>query len=121
MTAGKTAFYTLFNYQIPLNSTPMQIIITGQEDDIRESIDKSFKEDTFSNIATNSTLIDFSFVPFIEQIKSFEEVLSLKYVDQTNAQANAIIQPIRTTPKIPRNSLCPCKRGLKYKHCCINK
>lgn len=30
-------------------------------------------------------------------------------------------QPIRrTTPKIGRNQLCPCKSGKKYKKCCLN-
>ena len=28
--------------------------------------------------------------------------------------------PIRTEPKISRNSLCPCDSGKKYKKCCIN-
>lgn len=29
--------------------------------------------------------------------------------------------PIRTLPKIGRNSLCPCDSGLKYKRCCITE
>jgi uncharacterized protein YecA (UPF0149 family) len=28
--------------------------------------------------------------------------------------------PIRVT-KTPRNALCPCGSGLKYKRCCLNK
>lgn len=29
--------------------------------------------------------------------------------------------PIRTEPKISRNSLCKCGSNKKYKNCCINK
>jgi hypothetical protein len=31
------------------------------------------------------------------------------------------LYPVRSEPKIPRNSPCPCGSGKKYKHCCINK
>lgn len=31
------------------------------------------------------------------------------------------IVPVRTEPKIQRNSSCPCESGKKYKKCCINK
>ena len=34
---------------------------------------------------------------------------------------NKLLYPtiIRTTPKISRNSLCPCNSGIKYKFCCL--
>lgn len=38
--------------------------------------------------------------------------------DLTKAERNAIIEPVRTTPKINNNSLCSCGSGLKYKKCC---
>lgn len=30
------------------------------------------------------------------------------------------VTPVRTDPKINRNSPCPCGSGRKYKKCCIN-
>ncbi len=32
---------------------------------------------------------------------------------------NAPHVPVRTEPKISRNSICNCGSGKKYKHCCI--
>jgi preprotein translocase subunit SecA len=29
------------------------------------------------------------------------------------------IVPVRTTPKIGRNAICPCGSGAKYKKCCM--
>lgn len=31
------------------------------------------------------------------------------------------LEPVRTTPKFGRNSICECGSGLKYKKCCLNK
>ena len=36
-------------------------------------------------------------------------------------QREANVQPVRTTPKIGRNEICPCGSGKKYKNCCLNK
>lgn len=42
----------------------------------------------------------------------------IMYSHLTKAERNAIIEPVRTTPKINNNSLCSCGSGLKYKKCC---
>lgn len=40
--------------------------------------------------------------------------------DMIYPQGPTATHPIRTEPKISRNSLCPCDSGKKYKKCCIN-
>ena len=37
----------------------------------------------------------------------------------TKKQRKQVIQPVRSTPKIGRNKLCPCGSNKKYKNCCI--
>lgn len=39
--------------------------------------------------------------------------------DMTKKQINAPeMEPVRSTPKIQNNELCPCGSGKKYKKCC---
>jgi preprotein translocase subunit SecA len=42
----------------------------------------------------------------------------MRYSHLTKREREADIQPIRTEPKIQRNSLCSCGSGKKYKKCC---
>lgn len=41
----------------------------------------------------------------------------IKYSHLTNKEKGYNIKPVRTTPKIGRNELCPCGSGKKSKHC----
>jgi len=45
---------------------------------------------------------------------------SNKYYMELPSTGPTATHPIRTTPKIKRNSPCPCESGKKYKKCCIN-
>lgn len=59
----------------------------------------------------------------LQEIKDYtmQDHIILKDIidsDLTKAERNAIIEPVRTTPKINNNSLCSCGSGLKYKKCC---
>lgn len=47
------------------------------------------------------------------------EKLSETYKRGTLCHHEGKYVPIRTLPKIGRNSLCQCGSGLKYKRCCI--
>ncbi len=38
-----------------------------------------------------------------------------------SALQRAKFPPINKTAKVPRNAICPCGSGAKYKKCCINK
>lgn len=66
----------------------------------------------------------------LSTICRYEEVLSSwsGYKEETNSSQNKngylgapAIMPIRTEPKIGRNSPCPCGSGKKYKKCCLDK
>ncbi len=37
----------------------------------------------------------------------------------TRKEREAVLEPVRSDPKIQRNSPCPCGSGKKYKNCCI--
>lgn len=39
--------------------------------------------------------------------------------NMTKKQQAAVVQPIRTEPKINRNEPCPCGSSKKYKKCCM--
>jgi len=56
--------------------------------------------------------------PYAETIDSCHE---WEYRQLTKKHREANVQPIRTTPKIGRNEICPCGSGKKYKNCCLNK
>lgn len=40
------------------------------------------------------------------------------YLPEEKMKYSAYYAPVRTTPKISRNSLCQCGSGLKTKKCC---
>ena len=42
----------------------------------------------------------------------------MRYSHLTKKQKEAVIEPIRTEPKIQRNEPCSCGSGKKYKKCC---
>lgn len=52
---------------------------------------------------------------------NFQEYENIKYNHLSKKEREAIIEPVRSTPKIRRNDLCSCGSGKKYKNCCINK
>jgi len=58
------------------------------------------------------------------EVVTGEELLSKSY-DEKYTNTSSLFKNrytyIRDTPKINRNSLCPCGSGKKYKKCCINK
>lgn len=51
-------------------------------------------------------------MPYVNVHRAEEEHLTKK-------EKQAVIVPVRTESKIPRNNPCPCGSGKKYKHCCI--
>ncbi len=46
-----------------------------------------------------------------------EDMNQMKDWGKSRKEREAVIVPVRTTPKIGRNELCPCGSGKKSKHC----
>jgi preprotein translocase subunit SecA len=78
-------------------------------------------------IAGNGASVGMTFADqlFNQQVEEIERINTIISIDQyqhlTKAERNAIILPIRTTPKVSRNQSCPCGSGKKYKKCCLLK
>ena len=49
--------------------------------------------------------------PFFPDMKDF-------YGDVPKKDRGRVVEPVRNTPKIQNNELCPCGSGKKYKKCC---
>lgn len=49
----------------------------------------------------------------------YKDYSSFEYTHLTRKQREANLVPVRTEPKIGRNSLCPCGSGRKFKNCCL--
>ena len=54
----------------------------------------------------------------IETYPIHQHMEDMKYGHLTKKEREAIIEPVRTEPKIQRNALCSCGSGKKYKKCC---
>lgn len=106
--AGKTAIIE-HAAAIGLETKDIICVGIGEETGLTE-LDKMFEEEPPGLLKiTRPPALDTSL------LKDF------KYSELSNKEKNAEIQPVRTEPKISRNSPCPCGSGLKYKKCCINK
>jgi uncharacterized protein YecA (UPF0149 family) len=57
-----------------------------------------------------------------EDVRTMEltmrDIEEAKYSHLTQAQKDAVIEPVRTEPKIQNNEPCPCGSGKKFKKCC---
>ena len=100
-----------------LNKVLADINLNEDDVEIVEVDDSNLKGlkpwDNQPYVITKNTLAQIP-EPIISEHNGYETGL-------TKAEKNAVVIPVRTSPKIDRNSKCPCGSGKKYKQCCINK
>lgn len=83
--------------------------------DENKQIDAVDNDDTISRYVAYEKALQETKDYIIQNRIIHEDIM---YSHLTKAERNAIIEPVRTTPKINNNSLCSCGSGLKYKKCC---
>jgi hypothetical protein len=54
------------------------------------------------------------------ELKVLQYGMNNLYPKLPKSKINAVLEDIRTEPKIGRNDKCPCLSGKKYKQCCID-
>ena len=106
------------------NILPMEFIEKSFKEDINivdlETIEDGISETDLDVIIDNRTnnhsIFDYRAGYSIDDYQKYH---NFEYSHLTKKQKEADIQPIRTEPKIGRNSICPCGSGKKYKNCCL--
>ena len=60
---------------------------------------------------------------FHRNLKALKAIPANRFIPQNQPKPEPLIYapPIQLSSKIGRNEPCPCKSGLKYKYCCINR
>ena len=92
-----------------------------------ELISKSFKDinnidlETIEDVIIDSSPNNHSIFDYRAgySIDDYHKYHEFQYSHLTKKQQEADIVPIRTEPKIGRNSICLCGSGKKYKNCCL--
>ena len=74
------------------------------EDSGIEVIDSEFQEPEYLEIGLE---------PFI-----LERMEDFRYRETPKKDRGRVVEPVRSTPKIENNELCPCGSEKKYKKCC---